>query len=596
MNLFDSIAARLGYMKAKQPIPNWLLASAGSEQFRIPDGSLWESQARLYQQLSWVQIAVSRVAQSCATTAFSVSKLVKEEKEDIINHPFELLLNKPNPLMSRFEHLEATFGYRLLTGNAYWWLNKLSEDQEPMELWVIPPHKIKPVPDERLYLKGYLYEPGMGEQFALEPWEVAHFKTFHPLSPFVGLSPIEAIAVVSVGDLKMQAWNTKLFAENNARLPGILAFADSIPDAEWDKIKQDTKDKANKRELMMLRNAGKGGVEWMQAGISQKEMEFMAGREFNKEEIFGIFAPGLASMLDVNATEANALAGRATFSEYARWPLLVAVAEKISNDILASYGNDLVGEFEDIRVVDRERALLEQQEYAKTHSIDEIRQKYYSDEELGDERGEMLPIQIGSAPVTVGEMLVSDLFKPEEKPTEEVQPSEPVSAGGDDTPDNIESAAGLNGAQITAAVGLLDGVTKGTVAPPVAVELLIAVGLDRARADKMVNDTIAFAAASPPSPVEEIDEEEIEVELAKWQRKAERRIQRGNDKVCDFESDVIPVALRATVLSMLAEAKSVGDVGAVFKAIKSERLEQYGDFAPLVAALTEATQAMREAA
>ena len=44
---------------------------------------------------------------------------------------------------------------------------------------------------------------------------------------------------------------------------------------------------------------------------------------------------------------------------------------------------------------------------------------------------------------------------------------------------------------------------------------------------------------------------------------------------------------------MLAEAKSVGDVGAVFKAIKSERLEQYGDFAPLVAALTDATLAMR---
>ena len=593
MNLFERIAKGLGYTKANQPMPGWLLAGAGSEKFRIPDGSLWESQARLYQQLSWVQIAVSKVAKSCATTAFGVSKLVEEEREAIINHPFELLLNKPNPLMSRFELLEATFAYRSITGNAYWWLNKLSEDQEPEELWIIPPHKIKPVPDDKLYLKGYLYEPGMGNPVALEPWEIAHFKEFHPLSPFVGLSPIEAIAVVATGDLKMQAWNTKLFAENNARLPGILAFADPIGKAEWEQIKQDTRDKANKRELMMLRNAGKGGVEWMQAGISQKDMEFMAGRKFTKEEIFGIFAPGLASVLDVNATEANAIAGRSTLKELGLWPVLVAVAEKISNDILPSYGDNLVGEFEDVRHIDRALALQEQQEYAKTHSIDEIRTKYYSDEELGDERGEMLPIQIGSAPVTVGEMLVSDLFKPSDEPSVEEQPTEPVVVDGDDTPDNIESTAGLNGAQITAAVGLLDGVAKASIAPTVAIELLIAVGLDRARAEKMVADTIAFAGEKP-APVEEVAEEEIVNELDKWQRKAERRMQRGDVKVCDFQSDIIPVALRATILSMLAEAKSVGDVGAVFKAIKSERLEQYGDFAPLVAALTDATLAMRE--
>lgn len=509
MSLLERIATRLGYMKAGQPVPGWLLATAGSEQFRIPDGSLWESQARLYQQLSWVQIAVSIVAQSCATTAFGVKRLVDEEEEEIINHPFELLLNKPNPLMSRFEFLEATIGYRSITGNAYWWLNRTSEDGEPLELWIIPPHKIKPVPDERLYLKGYLYDPGVGTEVALETWEVVHFKKYHPLSPFVGLSPIESIAVVALGDLKMQSWNTKLFGENNARLPGILAFADSIPDPEWEKIKQDTRDKAAKRELMMLRNAGKGGVEWMQAAMSQKDMEFMAGRKFNKEEIFGLFAPGLASMLDANATEANAIAGKATFSEYALWPLLVAVAEKISNDILPCYGDDLIGEFDNIRVVDRELALKEQQEYSKTHSVDEIRAKYYSDEDLGDERGIMLPAQVQPIPTMMMKSVpipAPDLFMPK------------------------------------------------------------------------------------------TDTSTIDIELDKWQRKAERIIRQGNNRVCDFESDVIPAELKAVILSMLAEAKSVGDVGVIFKSAKSERMEEYGNFAPLIAALTEATRAMREAA
>ena len=38
-------------------------------------------------------------------------------------------------------------------------------------------------------------------------------------------------------------------------------------------------------------------------------MQFLEERNFTKEEIFGKLAPGLASVLAVNATEANALAG-----------------------------------------------------------------------------------------------------------------------------------------------------------------------------------------------------------------------------------------------------------------------------------------------
>ena len=96
MNLFERIAKGFGYTKANQPMPGWLLAGAGSEQFRIPDGSLWESQARLYQQLSWVQIAVSIVAQSCATTAFGVKQL------DIqVFHFIKVYCRIPIPLIER---------------------------------------------------------------------------------------------------------------------------------------------------------------------------------------------------------------------------------------------------------------------------------------------------------------------------------------------------------------------------------------------------------------------------------------------------------------------------------------------------------------
>ncbi|KKK85945.1 hypothetical protein LCGC14_2768190, partial [marine sediment metagenome] len=302
MSLISRIANQLGYMKAEN-IPPWLGRTAEAHKHSIPSGELWKSQAELYRRLSWVHTVVSAVAKSCAIAKFEVKKMVGEKTESIINHPYELLLQKPNPLMSRFEFFVSSVSFYLLTGNAYWWLNRDSEDEEPQEQWIIPSHMIAPVPDERMFIKGYAYDPGDGTTINLPTYQIQHFKEFHPLNPFVGLSPIEALAVVAIGDMKMQKWNTGLFADNNARLPGILAFADQIAKPTWDVIQKDTQDAAKTRNMLMLRGAGKGGVQWMQAASSMRDMEFLNGRKFTKEEIFNIYAPGFASMTDVNATE-----------------------------------------------------------------------------------------------------------------------------------------------------------------------------------------------------------------------------------------------------------------------------------------------------
>lgn len=419
MGLFDRIINRLGYAKAIQDaqVPTWLGAAGRAEGTTHIMPEKWKSQEELYRRLSWVNIAVGITARSAATTAFSVKEMIGEETQDIVNHDYEALMYRPNPLMSRFEFLESTVAFRSLTGNAYWWLNKPNEQSPPVEQWIIPSHKIEPVPDERMFLKGYMFDPGDGQKIPLETWEVIHFKSFNPLSVFVGLSPIEAFAAVAVGDLKMQDWNTRLFAENNARLPGILAFADPINDSDWAQMKKDSIESSKLRMLMMLRNVGKGGVEWIQNAISQKDMEFLAGRQFNKEEIFGIYAPGLASMLDVNATEANAISGRATFNEYCLWPILVSMAEKITNNVLPSYGDNLRGEFDDIRFVDRALKLTEQVEYSRTHTIDEVRMEFYGEEPLGDLRGELLTSQVAASPIAVDFM-----FKDEEEMTKEPEP------------------------------------------------------------------------------------------------------------------------------------------------------------------------------
>ena len=399
VGFWDNVFGALGYAKA-QPVekpPGWLVATAQAEAYSVPGRDLPEAQLELYQRLSWVQIAVGKIAEVAATTAFSVKRLTTENTEDIPNHPFELLLRRPNPLMSRAELLEATLAYHALTGNAYWWLNRPGSKGAPTEIWVLPPHKVKPVPDGRLYLRGYTYQPG-GEDttIPLELGDVVHFRRFHPLNSFVGLSPIEALATVATGDMAMQRWNTKFFDKDNAKPGGILAFRDPIDDDTWARMKQDIKDEygGTKRALMLLRDAG-NGVNYIQAAMSQADVQFLEGRTFTKEEIFALYAPGLSSMLAVNATEANSVSGKRTFVEYGVWPHLVRIAEKITNDVLPLYGDGLVGEFDDIRITDKQLELAEIGAYGQTHTVDEVRAKYYGDVPLGDDRGNLLVTEVG---------------------------------------------------------------------------------------------------------------------------------------------------------------------------------------------------------
>lgn len=382
-------------LKAVNKYAPWQLETAEAEKWSQPDPNVYKNQADLYRTLSWVMTAVDITASTAALVPFSVTSAIGEqEPKAITNHPFEMLLRHPNPLDSRFEFLYATVALWKLTGNSYWWLNRASENVAPTEMWVIPPHMIEPIPDGRMYLDGYAYSPGNGNTIALENWEIVDFRRFNPFSRFRGLSAIESLALVANGDLGMQEYNTKLFTEKGGQLGGILAFNTMIDDDQWKKIKQDKRDAARKREDMMLRGVGEGGVNWMQNAFTQKDMEFLEGRKSNRTEIYGALAPGLESMTDPSATEANANAGERVFMGKNVYPMQVMMAEKITNSILPAYGENLVGAFEDVRISDRQLELQERAADEKIMTLEELRKVYKQLDPLGDERDNLLPVQI----------------------------------------------------------------------------------------------------------------------------------------------------------------------------------------------------------
>ncbi len=104
-------------------------------------------------------------------------------------------------------------------------------------------------------------------------------------------------------------------------------------------------------------------------------------------------------MLSVNSTEANSKTGKITFMDMAVHPMNVLMAEKITNDILPIYGENLKGSFEDVRIPDTVLELKEQEVYATTHTVNETREKFYNDKPLTDERGDLFPGEVGTGSV-----------------------------------------------------------------------------------------------------------------------------------------------------------------------------------------------------
>jgi len=377
-------------------VPRWMGETADATRGGMPDPFIYANQADLYRLSPILGTALDILADDVGLSKFNVKRMVGEEVRDIPNHDFELLMRNPNPLETGMEFLGSTTrGYKL-NGNHVWWMNRADKYEQPAELWEIPFHMIAPVPDGRLYISHYNYFPGNGKTpMPLPVWQIVHFKTYNPLNRFVGLSPIESLVDTITGDLGMRKTSRRTYTEYGGAPQSILAFKDWVPDEAWKDIKREKQQAAMRNEMMMLRGVGEG-VSWMARAMSSKDMDFIAQLKANMTDIFNRMCPGLVAMLSENATEANALAARATYSEKTLWKTLEMIAQKVTGDILPVYGRKLMGVFDDPRVVDRKLELEEQNAFERTHTIEEIRQEYYQDDPIGDERDKLFVNQVNT--------------------------------------------------------------------------------------------------------------------------------------------------------------------------------------------------------
>lgn len=329
--------------------------------------------ARVYEQSSWVYIAINRIAEAGALVPLRVFRLEGEARVGIDNHPAEQLFRNPNPLTSRFELFEQTLGSLELNGNAYWFLAGDSRGR-PREIWALRPDRITIAPHKTRVVGGYLYQID-GQTIPLDAIEVIHFRRWHPNNDYYGLPPISAARNAVLSDKHMSDWNRNAFGKNQAVPAGIVNVADFISDTDFERIKREWHSNYGgiERKTAFLRG---GTVTWQNIGLTHSDLDFLQGRQAQRDEILNIFGIPVG-LVSENATEANAKVAERLFVERTLYPKLVRLAQKISQELLPFYGEGLIAEYDDIRPTDTQARLDEIRAAYPLLSINELRANYY---------------------------------------------------------------------------------------------------------------------------------------------------------------------------------------------------------------------------
>jgi len=122
------------------------------------------------------------------------------------------------------------------------------------------------------------------------------------------------------------------------------------------------------------------------------------------------------------------------------YPLLMKIASVITNRIMPMYGEGLVCEPEDIRITDQVLRMQEIEVYSKTHTVDEVREKYWQSDPLNDEIGELL-VSVAQTYKETPEPEQTEIVTPEPVYNETIPASEMSADENNPEVDDMETRA-----------------------------------------------------------------------------------------------------------------------------------------------------------
>lgn len=149
----------------------------------------------------------------------------------ISNHPLELIINRPNQVMTRYHLIFSLFACLELTGRGYWWIQPPENTVSGMfEVWPIPPSWVRPIHKEGCLFHTFEVMPPNGRRANIPASEMAYFFYPDPADPLGACSTIQALAASVTSDEQIELSQARSFRNVfNPGLAVVVGNAQGVP-------------------------------------------------------------------------------------------------------------------------------------------------------------------------------------------------------------------------------------------------------------------------------------------------------------------------------------------------------------------------------
>lgn len=298
----------------------------------------------------YVHTAISAIAHEIASIDLRLYRIHRTsrgvETEELQEHEALSLLHFANPFMTQYDLFEGTQIYSELVGEAFWVvLRDKGRDGKPgipREAYLLRPDWMRIIPDEKEFIKEYLYTPGgnLGGKVSFPKENVLHFKYFNPTSPYRGRGSVQAGAMAIDIHNFAQDWNRNFFF-NNAMPSAVFTTEKKYGKAVLDRFLEQWQNtysgRKNSHKVAFL----SGGFKLEKLGADSKQLDFVDQQRIMRDDILSVFkVPKTVLGLTDEVNKANAEATTRAFMERVITPRMKKFVNQLNEFYLPMFGED----------------------------------------------------------------------------------------------------------------------------------------------------------------------------------------------------------------------------------------------------------------
>ena len=306
----------------------------------------WNSDAGKFDVKSVGNGASNSVVVACLNLlgiSFSEAKLCVYDMQDneyvkINNHPFALLMRRPNPYMSGDIIQQYIINAMHVSGDAYL-LKQRNNDNELIALYPLMPERVTPKGNKDELITHYEYEVQHGDTVLIQPEDIVHMRMgLNPTDHKKGFSPLRSVLREIYGDESAGQMATALLA--NSGVPNVMITPkDNVgptpEEAEQIARAYQQKVGGSKKGMPLVMS---GSMDVKKMAFSPTELDIGTLRHVPEQRISAVLGvpailAGLGAGLE-NATYSNARELREFFTEQKLIPLWKMVGEEMTQQVL----------------------------------------------------------------------------------------------------------------------------------------------------------------------------------------------------------------------------------------------------------------------